>query len=109
MKVVSSKTRVIQNIDISGGNFQIVFNLNNYKMGWLPFNKSISGYIVDGEWSNWSNYGDCSVTCGNGTRIRSRECNSPEPSGGGSPCSGESQQTDECKTITCPGGSLILF
>ena len=78
-------------------------------MGCLPFNKSISGYIVDGEWSNWSDYGDCSVTCGNGSRTRSRECNAPEPSGGGSPCSGESNQTDECKEITCPGRSLLLF
>ena len=78
-------------------------------MGCLAFNKSIFGYLVDGEWSNWSAYGDCSVTCGNGSRTRSRECDLPEPSGGGSPCSGESQQTVECKEITCPGMSLLLF
>ena len=76
---------------------------------YLPFNKSIFGYLVDGEWSNWSAYGDCSVTCGNGSRTRSRECNSPEPSGGGSPCSGKSQQTVECKETTCPGRSLLIF
>ena len=89
--------------------FKYLSNLNDYKIGCLPFNKSISGYIVDGEWSNWSDYGDCSVTCGNGSRTRSRECNSPEPSGGGSPCAGESQQTNECKEIACPGRSLLLF
>ena len=29
---------------------------------------------IPGTWSNWSNFSDCSVTCGGGTRVKTRTC-----------------------------------
>merc|ERR1740129_1893233 len=50
---------------------------------------------VDG---GWSNFGSCSSTCGGG--VKKRTCSNPEPSGNGSPCSGNHEET--CNTEDCP-------
>ena len=63
--------------------------------------------VIDGGWSNWSAYGDCSVTCGTGSYTRNRECNSPEPSNGGSTCAGDTSETRECDEVGCPGISCL--
>ncbi|KAJ8312198.1 hypothetical protein KUTeg_009571 [Tegillarca granosa] len=58
---------------------------------------------VDGDWTAWSNWTDCSVTCSNGTMSRSRDCTNPSPQYGGNNCSGNSSETDECSTnVECP-------
>ena len=54
--------------------------------------------IVNGGWSSWSDYGACSVTCGLGRQTRTRACDNPSPSGGGSTCPGSSAETRECNT-----------
>ena len=58
---------------------------------------------VHGAWSSWSSYSSCSVSCGSGSKTRTRECNSPPPSGGGSYCSGRSSQTATCEEKECRG------
>ena len=58
---------------------------------------------VDGRWSDWADYNDCSDTCGRGWQTRTRECSSPPPSGRGSNCSGDSIQTRDCEEKLCPG------
>ena len=51
---------------------------------------------VDGNWSPWSDYSYCSVTCGFGTRTRQRICNNPPPQFGGRPCEGNSKESIGC-------------
>ena len=63
--------------------------------------------IVDGGWSEWSSYTNCNVTCGTGSQTRSRECDSPVPSYGGTTCAGESTGTVNCQMIGCPGMSSL--
>ncbi|CAF1679281.1 unnamed protein product [Rotaria magnacalcarata] len=58
---------------------------------------------TDGGWSSYTTFGPCSATCGNGTQVRTRNCNSPVPSFGGSQCVGNSKDTQRCLTnISCP-------
>ncbi|XP_035688793.1 SCO-spondin-like [Branchiostoma floridae] len=58
---------------------------------------------VDGGWSNWGSWSGCSVTCGVGTRTRSRPCTNPAPVNGGANCVGQAQQTEPCSAgVTCP-------
>lgn len=58
---------------------------------------------IHGNWSPWSEFTPCSVTCGVGRRERSRMCDNPKPSFGGMDCVGPRLEKIECNTnINCP-------
>lgn len=56
---------------------------------------------VNGNWGQWTAYGACSVTCGVGTHQRTRSCDSPAPSGGGTTCPGDALEAKTCFDVTC--------
>ncbi|XP_057313086.1 SCO-spondin-like isoform X2 [Hydractinia symbiolongicarpus] len=57
---------------------------------------------VHGGWSEWSSYTSCSSTCGVGTQSRTRSCNNPAPSNGGTECSGSAIERPSCFSSPCP-------
>uniref|UniRef100_A0A3Q3ALP3 Hemicentin 1 n=1 Tax=Kryptolebias marmoratus TaxID=37003 RepID=A0A3Q3ALP3_KRYMA len=59
----------------------------------------------DGKWSSWISWGACSVSCGGGTRQRTRLCASPAPQHGGRKCEGNDVHTDFCNSDPCPSGN----
>ena len=62
-------------------------------------------YIVNGNYSDWGPYGECSKTCGGGVKTRKRTCTNPPPASGGADCSalGPDTSTMECNIQGCPG------
>ena len=52
-------------------------------------------------WDNWQDWSDCDVTCGGGTRQRTRDCINGSPGDIG--CDGEVTETEDCNTDECPG------
>ncbi|XP_071825837.1 semaphorin-5A-like isoform X2 [Apostichopus japonicus] len=58
-------------------------------------------YTVDGRWSCWSDWSECSVTCGMGVRTRERLCNSPIPQNGGADCDGPTIEEGQCDAGEC--------
>lgn len=44
--------------------------------------------IINGGWSEWSNYTECFPACGRGVRHRGRTCTNPLPENGGADCEG---------------------
>lgn len=63
---------------------------------------------INGGWSSWS-FTACTVSCGGGTQIESRQCTNPSPAYGGSECetsagnyASSESQTIECNTNACP-------
>merc|ERR1712055_521351 len=55
---------------------------------------------VNGQWSNW---GECSKTCGGG--LKKRTCTNPAPAHGGTDCKAEGYgptNKDDCNTEKCP-------
>ena len=58
-------------------------------------------FYLDGGYSEWSVYSNCSVSCDNetGIRVRTRKCNSPEPAENGLDCvtQGLGNSTEEVK------------
>ena len=61
-------------------------------------------FTVDGGYSEWSSFSECTVTCGGGTHERTRECTNPTPANGGRGCEGlgPDKETEECQAEACP-------
>uniref|UniRef100_A0A7M5X5Y5 Hemicentin-1 n=1 Tax=Clytia hemisphaerica TaxID=252671 RepID=A0A7M5X5Y5_9CNID len=60
---------------------------------------------INGKWSKWGAWGECSVSCGpGGKQTRRRTCTNPIPNAGGLDCpkSDNDSQTRNCKTRICP-------
>ena len=56
---------------------------------------------IDGNYTKWSEWSECSVTCGGGSQTRTRNCT--EPQYGGKYCSdlGSASETQDCNTDAC--------
>ncbi|WAR10764.1 CADN-like protein [Mya arenaria] len=55
-----------------------------------------TGCHVNGGWSNWSYWSDCSTPSGSGFQSRVRACDNPRPQHGGQTCLGDSHQSVVC-------------
>ncbi|XP_071802483.1 A disintegrin and metalloproteinase with thrombospondin motifs 10-like [Asterias amurensis] len=60
-----------------------------------------TGVVINGGWSNWTPFGQCSLTCGLGLWTRTRQCNNPVPQNGGQQCAGSSSDTQTCFVQAC--------
>ena len=60
-------------------------------------------FPVNCEWSAWK-IGECSATCGKGTRKETRSKFVEENNGG--VCSGDSEAREECNERDCPGNLI---
>lgn len=58
---------------------------------------------VDGSWSDWSPWEECTRSCGRGNRTRTRTCNNPSAQHGGRPCEGAAVEMIMCNVRPCPG------
>ncbi|XP_057307714.1 SCO-spondin-like [Hydractinia symbiolongicarpus] len=107
-----TRTRTCNNpAPSNGGNECVDLNGANAltEQGTTPCTQSSCPAAVDGVWSAWINNNDCSVTCGDGQETRTRTCNNPAPSHGGSQCvdlNGANALTEEenipCTQSSCP-------
>ncbi|XP_071421021.1 hemicentin-1 [Pithys albifrons albifrons] len=57
---------------------------------------------VDGGWSEWGLWEECSRSCGQGSRSRSRSCSAPLAQHGGQPCMGSAAESVPCNVRPCP-------
>ena len=56
---------------------------------------------VDGTWSTWGDWSNCSAECNSGIRRRSRTCDSPSPSCNGQKCPGPGVEFEQCNIEPC--------
>lgn len=69
---------------------------------------SVSVFVVAGGWTAWSEWSQCSTSCGGGLISRRRECLNPAPQNGGKPCAGEATDYKACNKQPCPVGKSNL-
>lgn len=58
---------------------------------------------VNGGWTSWGDWDQCSTPCGGGTQKRSRSCTNPPVAHGGKTCAGPKEMTRICNDdVWCP-------
>ncbi|KAK7479756.1 hypothetical protein BaRGS_00029032, partial [Batillaria attramentaria] len=57
---------------------------------------------VNGNWTEWSDWTDCSASCSGGERTRQRECSNPAPQYEGRECDGVAVEREVCNVAVCP-------
>ncbi len=92
----------------SNGGLNCIGNLTSQQLCTnepCPISNSQFSYFfmsnLDGNWTMWSNWASCSVTCGNGTISRTRFCTNPSPANGGSNCNGTATEQKFCSLALC--------
>ena len=58
---------------------------------------------VDGGYSDFGDWSECSAECGGGTQTRTRTCTNPAPENGGADCVEDCSETRECNEQGCSG------
>ena len=53
------------------------------------------------EWEAWGQWSECSVSCGQGSKIRTRECSEPAVNNI-ELCDGNALELEDCQSIECP-------
>eukprot|EP00933_Yihiella_yeosuensis_P079036 TRINITY_DN9111_c0_g10_i1.p1 TRINITY_DN9111_c0_g10~~TRINITY_DN9111_c0_g10_i1.p1 ORF type:complete len:1252 (+),score=222.05 TRINITY_DN9111_c0_g10_i1:165-3920(+) len=61
---------------------------------------NVQGCPVDCEWNPWSEWKNCSATCGGGTKLKTRTVKIAAL-WGGKPCKGDSEAVEKCNTQEC--------
>ena len=62
-------------------------------------------FLVDCQWTDWSEWSCCSQTCTEGVRTRTRNENQTAQNGG-KPCLGQKVESEICHYGPCPGKIL---
>jgi len=57
--------------------------------------------VVNGGWSDFGEWSECSVTCGEGIRERTRTCTNPAPAHSGLDCVGVNNEKESCNMQAC--------
>uniref|UniRef100_A0A914CKR9 Peptidase M12B domain-containing protein n=1 Tax=Acrobeloides nanus TaxID=290746 RepID=A0A914CKR9_9BILA len=66
-----------------------------------------SGRPINGGWSEWTSWSECSEPCANGQKSRTRYCTNPRPSNGGQQCNGSDFELKSCTDPQKCGKSAV--
>ena len=70
---------------------------------------ALNGFLVDGQWGQWSSITNCNQTCGYGYQHRYRKCDSPAAAYGGEKCYGPTTDyIGGCNAHLCPSRFIEL-
>lgn len=85
---------------VSGSLFPIIYHIRELRTFVI--------FSVDGGWTPWSVWSDCSVTCGRGNQIRTRACINPPPRNNGTHCPGADREMQHCHIAPCLGNKVFF-
>ena len=58
-------------------------------------------YPIAAEWEAWGQWSECSASCGQGSKIRTRECSEPAADNI-ELCDGNALELEDCEAMECP-------
>ena len=65
---------------------------------------------INGGWTVFTGWSDCSSKCGGGQQTQTRSCTNPTPANGGTECEGEAEESKKCNLNPCPiNGGWTVF
>ncbi|KXJ28705.1 Polycystic kidney disease protein 1-like 2 [Exaiptasia diaphana] len=62
--------------------------------------------VIDGGFTEFTNWTTCNATCGGGLQSRTRNCTNPVPRNGGQNCTGPSEEIKACNIHLCPAPNV---
>jgi len=74
----------------------------NTSTSWKTCQMDKSGMKENGKFTEWTKWTKCSKSCNKGVSKRERSCTNPAPKNGGTECVGETEESKDCNTETCP-------
>lgn len=85
-------------------------NLFLFDLGQTYQSRPCNTHICKGEWSCWTDWSDCSVSCGLGEQSRTRECyNAGTKDKAGAYCDGAPIERKPCEMPSCHCKYLLNF
>lgn len=65
---------------------------------------------IDGGYSQWTGWSECSASCGGGVALRTRKCDNPKPTRKGQNCErlGPADNSRKCNQAPCSGKLKLL-
>lgn len=83
-----------------------LYNYLTHRINCLAF------FSVDGKFTEWAAWGECSKTCGEGKKQRKRYCTAPKPAFGGKACAvhklSDTVESTSCNLGSCPSMFIVL-
>ncbi|XP_045159174.2 scavenger receptor cysteine-rich type 1 protein M130-like [Mercenaria mercenaria] len=64
---------------------------------------------VNGNWTEWSFWSSCDVTCHKGVKMRIRSCTNPSSLNGGLKCDGNNTEIVDCQNAPCLDGGWSVW
>jgi len=96
--------------NVQGGKFTAGKNDRYPECGscWCCQDQSVLAPL-DGGWSRWGDWSECTAKCGGGSQSRNRTCTEPAPAHGGLQCEGGTEETRECGSEPCPDYTMSIL
>ena len=76
---------------------------------WLLFKSILSSSSVDGGYSDFGEWSECSALCEGGIQTRTRTCTQPAPAHRGADCVGEASESKPCNENDCLGPNIYII
>ena len=86
---------------LHASSFQVFHHTSNITMEIVMSCILVFPFSVDGKFTLWTSWGQCSKTCGSGIQTRFRSCINPPPANGGKDCMGPRNETRQCQITAC--------
>jgi hypothetical protein len=67
-----------------------------------PVGRTLATPVIYGGWTEWSDWRNCTLSCGGGNQTRTRACTNPPPEHNREDCGADDSKTQVCNDFPLP-------